>query len=405
MPSDGDARQRIRWPGVGEAGDGRDRPVGDGRPSRSLGGQHGRPLRLGAARPAGHPRGAHAGEPSGTGGGHPRERRGRGAQPVRAATRRRPRPRARDRARRSRDGDPSGRGGVVGRRAGRRERGHVRPQGVPPGQRPEPHLSQRAMHGDHRQHGRSRYERQRAADVDRVDSRQPASRGAAAGAAPHGPRARHRRGDDEVRDQGALRTLGCRRADGPPGVGPPAPRCARGARPDVRQARTDPLHPPGPSASRVHRGARDAPGQRSAPDRGAGRGRDGGGARRSVGGRLRIDRPPADGRGDDRRGPSCDPRRRLPRGCEGAAARRSRGHHEGSRPARAVRPEDAEPPGAPADDRHAGGLRAPVGVASARARFPRRVGEHRSHADDPRALRPARRSRACTGSSRPSDSS
>ena len=63
------------------------------------------------------------------------------------------------------------------------------------------------MHGDHRQHGRSRYERKREADVDRVDSRHPASRGAAAGAAPHGPRARHRRGDDEVWDQLTLEAI------------------------------------------------------------------------------------------------------------------------------------------------------------------------------------------------------
>src|SRR5205823_3748275 len=70
----------------------------------------------------------------------------------------------------------------------------------------------------------------------------------------------------------------------------PAARRARGARPDLREARTDPLDPARPGAAGVHRRALVPAGRCSAADRGRGRAGDGRGARRSVGGRLRVDR-------------------------------------------------------------------------------------------------------------------
>jgi hypothetical protein len=55
---------------------------------------------------------------------------------------------------------------------------------------------------------------------------------------------------------------GPRRRGEPPPAGAASPRRAGGARPDLREARADPLHPPRSSSASVHRGARDAPGPR-----------------------------------------------------------------------------------------------------------------------------------------------
>ena len=101
-------------------------------------------------------------------------------------------------------------------------------------------------------------------------------------------------------------------------------RRARGAGPDVREARTDPLDAPRPAAARVHRGARDAAGQRPAAHRGAGRRGDGAGAGRSVGGRVRSHRAAAARRRHDRRGAPRDARERREGRREGAAPRRAR---------------------------------------------------------------------------------
>ena len=79
---------------------------------------------------------------------------------------------------------------------------------------------------------------------------------------------------------------------------------ARRAGSHVLQARADPLDPARPAAAGVHPGAGDAAGQRAAPERGTGRLRDGAGARRALGGRVRDGRPAAARRGDDRAGPS-----------------------------------------------------------------------------------------------------
>src|SRR2546423_60878 len=114
----------------------RDRPLAERRPSRPLGGGHGRAVRGRAPRAPGRHR---------AGGG-----RAPGARAVRRVARR---PRAR------RDGGgslgrdlPRGRTGE-GRRARGRERRHERTARVPARQRAEPRLAQRAVHGRDRQHG------------------------------------------------------------------------------------------------------------------------------------------------------------------------------------------------------------------------------------------------------------
>ena len=77
----------------------------------------------------------------------------------------------------------------------------------------------------------------------------------------------------------------------------------RGARADVRQARADPVHARGPAPAGLRRGARHAPGQVPPLTEEEVVARDGAGARRPVGGRVREHRADPDGRRDDRRGP------------------------------------------------------------------------------------------------------
>ena len=105
------------------------------------------------------------------------------------------------------------------------------------------------------------------------------------------------------------RVRASRTARRPPGRGPgaPAARGARGARPDVRQARAGAVDAPRPAAARVHRRARPPAGRHAAAL--AGRGRDGAGsrARRALGGRVRAHRA------DDRSRPARSPRCTAPR--------------------------------------------------------------------------------------------
>src|SRR5204862_271860 len=74
------------------------------------------------------------------------------------------------------------------------------------------------------------------------------------------------------------------------------------AGPPLRKARPDPLGAARPDPARGRRGARGPPGPRPAADRGGGRPGDGGGARRSLGGRLRAHRARAARGRDDRPG-------------------------------------------------------------------------------------------------------
>ena len=135
---------------------GRDRPVAD----RLAGGRLGHRLRRAFRRRAAPRPGDRADEPRRhrvrQQRAHPRLGR-LGVAPRRGpAAGRGPGPLARRGRYRPRDGDRGrGRGGRD-RCPGGGERGHGRPQGVPVGQRAQPHQPQRALHRDHRQHDRRR---------------------------------------------------------------------------------------------------------------------------------------------------------------------------------------------------------------------------------------------------------
>ena len=162
----------------------------------------------------------------------------------------------------------------------------------------------------------------------------------------------------EARAEGALRPAG-RGGRGRPGAaGQAAARRARGAGADVREARTDPLDAARSAPARVHQGAGDAPGQRAAAHRGAGRRRDGGGTGRSVGGRVRSHRAAAARRRHDRRGAPRDARERREGRGQGAASRREGADRTGPGAARGLRREGESPPRAQAGDRHGGGVHA-----------------------------------------------
>ena len=91
---------------------------------------------------------------------------------------------------------------------------------------------------------------------------------------------------------------------------------------------------------------------------------------RAVGGRLRVDRPDAARRGDDRAGAPRDARERRARHRQGAAAERARGDHARPRAAGAVRREGARARGAARRRRHPGARAAPLRLAAPRARLP-----------------------------------
>ena len=198
---------------------------------------------------------------------------------------------------------------------------------------------------------------------------------------------------------------------------PPLPPGARGARADLREARADAVDAPGPGAAGVHQGARalqdNVPPltQEEVVDG------DGAGARRAVGGRVRVDRARAARGRHHRAGPSGHARERRACGREGPAPHRARGHHAGPRAAGAVRREDGRPPGVPA----VVDMPAVFEHLSSRCSASSTSGggrEHRADAGGARALRPAgrpdvhdelhdarlwscRRSRACRSARRP----
>ncbi len=137
-------------------------------------------------------------------------------------------------------------------------------------------------------------------------------------------RARHEDRDRlrEARAEGAVRPAGRRGRRRARASGQTPARRVGGAGSDVREARTDPVDAPRPAAARIHQGARDAAGRRAGAQRGAGRRRDGAGAGRPVGGRVRSHRAAAARRRHDRRGASRDARERREGRREGAASRR-----------------------------------------------------------------------------------
>ena len=171
---------------------------------------------------------------------------------------------------------------------------------------PEPRLAQRALHGRDRQHGSG------------IEARR-ASAGSASRADAGGELLGRAAQIGRVLAKYGLARARPRRHDARRGARAPPARGARGARADLRQARPDPVDAARPAAARVRRGARDAAGQRAAADRGGGRRRDGAGARRSVGGRVRVDRPRAARGGHDRPGAPRHARRRRARRRQGAA--------------------------------------------------------------------------------------
>ena len=195
--------------------------------------------------------------------GHAGTRRRRRAPDVRHAGRRRTRPRARGDPRRPGDGDRRGDGGARDRRAGGGQRGDGRPQGVPAGQRAEPDQPQRALHGDHREHGgragrrcppAPAGSRRRSARARRSRDRAPPDR----------PRHEDRDRLREARAEGAVRPAGRRGRRRARTSGQTAARRVGGAGSDVREARADPVDAPRSAPARIHQGARDAAGRRAA---------------------------------------------------------------------------------------------------------------------------------------------
>ena len=140
---------------------------------------------------------------------------------------------------------------------------------------------QRPVHRDHRQHGRAAAERVRPTDAG--IGRRPRRRGRSpAGAGDHDPTvlakhgirelfSRGRRGDEDSTEQRARRFRQALEE-----LGPTFAKLGQ-----MLSTR------PGPGAAGVHQGARHAAGQRAAPDARGSRARDGAGARRAVGGRVR----------------------------------------------------------------------------------------------------------------------
>ncbi len=128
----------------------------------------------------------------------------------------------------------------------------------------------------------------RAPDVDPLERRGGRDR-----AAPGRSRREDRDRLRQARAEGAVRPSrrGRLSRQGPSSQAP-ALR-ARGAGTDVREDRADPVHAPRPAAAGVHPGAGHVAGRRAAAHRGAGRPRDGAGAGRPVGGRVRSHRTPS----------------------------------------------------------------------------------------------------------------
>ncbi len=303
-----DARSR-------EPCDGRHRPLRDGGAGCGVGVFVRRALR----RRAAHRAGGHPPEPGldpvRGGRGHAR-RSGRGRPySLRHRGRGRARPRTCRHPRRSGDGHRGGGRARGHRRPGRRQRRDGGPQGVPAGQRSQPDQPQRHLYGHHRQHGRCQRQEPGSGGewLPHRDPRQPRGPGALAAAA-HSARRPHRGGLRQARPEGDLRPPrrgGGRRARSP---GEAPPRGAGGTRAHVLEVGAGAVHPTRPAATRVHRRAGHAPGPRDAAVRGTGRPGDGAGARRSLGGRLRVDRTPAVGGGNHRRGPPRHPRGGRARG-------------------------------------------------------------------------------------------
>ncbi len=250
------------------------------------------------------------------------------------------------------------------------------------------------MHGDHREH----HERRDVGDPRQTRSRRdPLLRCGAGDASASGvPRDQDRSGLRQARIAGAVRATRRRGHRRPEAPGPAAPHRARGARPDVLQARPDPLDAAGPAPAGVHRRARHVAGQRAAAVRSGGRVRDGGGARRSVGGRVRDRGATAARRRHDRAGPPGVPGDGAEGRHQDPATRRSRVDRTGSRAARGVRGEGREAPELEARDRHGGRLPAPVGLAPTRARLPAGSIEHAAARGGARVLPAGSRSRTCT---------
>ncbi len=232
---------------------------------------------------------------------------------------------------------------------------------------------------------------------DAPGDRDPRRRDPRDGAAPHGARLEDRLRHGQARPEGALRPprRGRHHRQAAPGEAPA--RGPGGAGADVLETRAGAVHAARPAAARVHRGARVVAGPRAAAPRGAGRDGDGAGARRAVGGRVRLDRPEAARRRHDRTGAPGDARQRRPRRREGAASRRAGGHRAGPRAAGAVRREGVRPQGAQAGDRHGRRVRAPVDQPAPGARLPAGGREHRAHARGDRRLHAAGRARRVRG--------
>ncbi len=116
-----------------------------------------------------------------------------------------------------------------------------------------------------------------------------------------------------------------------------------------------------------------------------------------MGGRLRPHRAHAARGRDDRPGAPRRARGRRPRRREGAATAGRPGHLPGSRPARAVRPEDGDAADVPSAGRRAGRDRPPLHVAPQGARLPPGGAQHRADARRARPLPAARCARRLRG--------
>ena len=131
-------------------------------------------------------------------------------------------------------------------------------------------------------------------------------------------------------------------------------------RPDVRQARTDPLDASRPVAGGLHRRAGAAPGAGDAAHRARGDHRPRAGAGRALGGRVREHRATAAGGRDNRAGAPGHAGDGRARGREGAAAHGRAGHPPGPASCSSGSHAGREPGRVPAGVRRAGDGGAPL---------------------------------------------
>ena len=271
------------------------------------------------------------------------------------------------------------------------QRRHGGPQGVPAGQRAQPHQPQRSVHGDHREHGGARRQRRPlkprpAAPAPRsVRARPTRSRSSHASwrAAVTSPRCSPSTGSKELfgrpDEDGAVgrQTPGQAVAQRPSkSSGPRSPSSGQvlSTRPDllppefIEELATlqDHVQPACRSRQVVQVMEREL-----------------GVPWEDV---FETIDPAAAGRRHDRRGAPGHARHRRPGRREGAAAQRARGDRAGSGVAGAVRREGQRPSRPEPGDRHGRGVRAPVVVAASRAGLPAGSRQHRADARRDRGL-------------------